>query len=106
MDVIIEFRGMECVGMKSDRMDLIVGVSDRKNSCHSIVRGISFHSDLSIRNPMTENWGRSKGFFQRFKGLLAFVGDIPFYTFVSEVNKWKCNFGVVADEMLIEIGKT
>jgi hypothetical protein len=63
MDVIVEFGGMECVGMESDRMDLVVGVSDRNNSCHSIVRGIGFHSDLSIRNPMTENWGGSKGFF-------------------------------------------
>jgi hypothetical protein len=80
MDVIIEFRGVECAGMKSNRMDLIVGVSDRKNSCHSIVRGISFHSDLSVRNPRTENWGRSKGFFQRFERLLAFVREIPFCT--------------------------
>jgi hypothetical protein len=87
MGVIVEFGGMECVGMKSNRMDLVVRVSDRKNSCHSIVGGISFHSDLSIRNPMTENWGGGKGFLQRFERLSAFVGEIPFCTFASEVNK-------------------
>jgi hypothetical protein len=87
MDVIVEFGGVECAGMESDRMDLIVGVSDRKNSCHSIVRGIGFHSNLSVRNPMTENWARGKGFLQRFEILSAFVGEIPFFTFASEVNK-------------------
>jgi hypothetical protein len=48
MNVIIEFGGVECAGMKSNRMELIVRVGDRKNSCHSIVGGISFYSDLSI----------------------------------------------------------
>jgi hypothetical protein len=38
--------------------------------------------------------------------LFAFVGEIPFCTFVSEVNKQKFDFGVVADKMSIEIGET
>jgi hypothetical protein len=92
--------------VKHDRIDLIVGVSDGKNSCHSIVGSIGFHSDLSVRNPISEDWSGGKSFFKRFERLPAFVGEIPFSTFASEVNKQKCNFGVVANEMLIEIGKT
>ena len=59
MYVIVQLYYSESVGVKDNQMDFIFFINNGKSYSKSIVQSISFHNDLSIRNPMSEN--RSRG---------------------------------------------
>ena len=55
MCIIVQFCYSKSVGVKSNQINFIFFVNNRKNYSGSIVQSISFHDKLSIRNPISEN---------------------------------------------------
>jgi len=55
MCVIIQLHCSKSARVKGNWMNFIIFINNRENCSKSIVQGISFHNELSIGNPMSEN---------------------------------------------------
>ena len=55
MSVIVQLRSGKGAGVKSDRVDLIVGASNREDGSNGVVKGIGLYSDRSIRGPVNKH---------------------------------------------------
>ena len=53
--VMVQLHHGKSVGVKSNWINFIIFVNNGENCNKSIVQSISFHDELSIRNPMSEN---------------------------------------------------
>ena len=107
MYVIVELRGGESPGVKSDRVNLgIVRRCDRENGGEDVVRSVGFEDDLHIWNPMSQYQGRGKGFFEGFEGFPAFQSEVPSDPLSSQMCEWNCNIGIVKNESPMKISKS
>jgi len=57
------------VRVESSWMNFVLFIHNRKNCSKSIVSSISFHDELSIRDPMYENESQSKCFLEEVKSI-------------------------------------
>ena len=57
--------------VESDRINFARAVLNQKNGTKSVVRGISFNNERSIRNPMRKYQSRGKS---RLEGFERFAG--------------------------------
>ena len=69
MYIIIQLCYGESAGVKSNQMNFVFFIHNRKNCSKSIVQGISFHNELSIRNPVDENGSRGECLFKKVKSI-------------------------------------
>ena len=86
MGVIVQFWGQQSLRVVGDRPNLFVSAINQENANNGIVEGISPYNHWSVRNPMDEDGGRSKGFFQLLKGGTIGVSERPWDTFASQVS--------------------
>jgi len=94
------------VGVKSNQMSFIIFVNNGENCSESIVRSISFHDELSIENPMSENGSRSKCLFERVENITTRGVKLPGNVLSDEVCQWNDNVRIIKNELVIEISKT
>jgi len=69
MCVIIQLCRSKSVRVKDNWINFIIFVNNGEDCSESIVQGISFHDELSIRNPMSEDRCRSKYFLERVESI-------------------------------------
>ena len=62
MYVVVQLCCGKSAGVKDYWIDFILFVNNRKDCSKSIVQSISFHNELSIRNPISEDGGRGEYF--------------------------------------------
>ena len=55
MCAVVQLRHSESVRVKGNWMNFIIFINNGEDCSESIVRGISFHNELSIRNPMSKD---------------------------------------------------
>ena len=68
MYIVVQLHGVESLGVKGDWMYLIVCWRYcGQNCCWSIVGGVGFDNEWSIRNPMHKDQSSREGFFKCFK---------------------------------------
>ena len=107
MYIVVELRGGEGPGVKSDRVDFgIVRRCDRENGGEGVVEGIGFEDDLCIWNPVGQYRGHGKGLFEGFKGFPAFRSEVPSDPLSSQTHERNCNIGVVKNESSIKVCKS
>jgi len=58
-------------------MNFIIFVNNGEDCSKSIVRGISFHNELSIGNPMSKDRSRGKCFLERVESILTGGVELP-----------------------------
>ena len=58
-------------------MNFIIFINNGENCSKSIVQGISFHNELSIGNPMSENQSRGEYFLERVESILTGGVELP-----------------------------
>ena len=56
MSIIIQLRRGHGVGVECNQLEFTIGACDGEDASDSIVRGISFNSERSIRDPMSKDW--------------------------------------------------
>jgi len=64
MDVVIQFRGGEGSGVERHRMEFAIFGHNGKNCGEGVVRGVSFNDNRPVRDPMSKDGSRGKGFLQ------------------------------------------
>jgi len=72
-------------------VNFIIFVNNGENCSKSIVRDISFHDKLSIRNPMSKDRSRSKCFLERVESI--YIGGVKLLRNVlpGEACQWNDN---------------
>ena len=70
MCVVVQLYHSESVRVKGNWMNFIIFINNREDCSQSIVQGISFYDELSIRNPMSKDRSRGKCFLERVESIL------------------------------------
>jgi len=89
--------------MKGNWVNFIIFVNNGEDCSKSIVRGISFHDELSIKNPMSENRCRDKCFLERVESILTGGVKLPRNVLLDKTCQWNDNVRVVEDELAVKV---
>jgi len=106
MYIIVQLCRSKSVGVKSNQMSFIIFVNNRENYSKSIVQIISFHDELSIRNPISENRNRGKCFLERVKSISTGGVELPRNILPGEVCQWNDNVWIVENELAVKVCET
>ena len=85
MCVIVQLCCSESPGVKGDQMNFIFFINNGKNCSESIVQSISFHNELSIRNPMSENRSGDECFLEEVESIMTGRVKLPENALLGEV---------------------
>ena len=72
-------------------MNFIIFVNNREDCSKSIIRGISFHNELSIGNPMSEDKCGGECFLERVESILTGGVELPRNVLSGEAYQWNDN---------------
>ena len=89
--VIVQLRHSESARVKGNWMNFIIFINNGEDCSESIVQGISFHDELSIGNPMSEDRCRGKCFLERVESILTEGVELPRNVLPGEVYQWNDN---------------
>ena len=56
-----------------------------QDGCERIVRGVSLDCDLSVRDPMGQDWSGSEGLLKCIEGGATLIGKVPRNILACEV---------------------
>jgi len=65
------------MGVKGNQMNFIFFINNGNNYSENMVQSISFHNELSIRNPISEDRSRSECFFERVESIMIEGANLP-----------------------------
>ena len=105
ISVVVQLCSSKGVGVKSNRVDLIVRASDGEDGGNGVVRGVGLYHDRSIRGPVNEHQCRGKRIIQAEEGLPTIIGEVSRNSFLGEVGERDHNVQVTLDEPAVEIGE-
>jgi len=103
MCVIVQLHHSESARVKGNWVNFIIFIN---NGSKSIVRGIGFHNELSIGNPMGEDRSRGKCFLERVESILTGGVKLPRNVLLGEACQWNDNVQIVEDEPAVKVSKT
>ena len=89
--VVVQLRCSKSTRVKGNWMNFIIFVNNREDYSKSIVQGISFHNELSIRNPMSENRCGGECFLERVESILTEEVKLPRNILPGEMCQWNDN---------------
>jgi len=105
MCVVIQLCFSKSARVKGNWMYFIIFVNNREDCSESIVQGISFHNELRIRNPMSENRCGGECFFERVESILIGEIKLPRNVLPGEACQWNDNVRVVEDKLAVKVCK-
>ena len=98
MHVVVQLHYGESVEVKGHWMNFIFFVNNGKDCSKSIVQSISFHNELSISNPISEDSSRGECFLERIESFMIGGVELPRNVLPGEVCQRNDNVQVVEDE--------
>ena len=104
--VIVQLHCSESVRVKGNWINFIIFINNGENCSESIVRGISFHNELSIGNPMSEDRYGGEYFLERVESILTGGVELPRNILLGEAYQWNDNVRVVEDELVVKVCET
>jgi len=106
MCVVVQLCCSESTRVKGNWVNFILFVNNREDCSESIVRGISFHDELSIRNPMSEDRSGGECFLKRVESILIEGVKLPKNVLSGKMCQWNDNVQVVEDKPAVKVCKT
>ena len=106
MGIIVEFWRGQCPRVERDQMDLAILTTDGDDTGDGIVRGIGFHNNGMVRQPMSQDGGGGEGVFEALESNVTVVRERPRDSFPGKAGERNHNLGVLMDEATIEVRKT
>jgi len=104
--VVVQLCRSESAGVKGNWVNFIIFIDNGEDCSESIVRGISFHDELSIGNPMSEDGSGGKCFLERVESIYTGEVELPRNALPGEVCQWNDNVRVVEDEPAVKVCET
>jgi len=87
-------------------MNFIIFINNGEDCSKSIVWSISFHNELSIGDPMSEDRSKDKCLFERVESIMTGEVKLPKNVLLDKACQWNDNIWVVEDKLTIEISET
>jgi len=106
MCIVVQLHCSESTRVKGNWMNFIIFINNGEDCSESIVQGISFHNELSIGNPMSEDRYRGECFLEKVKSIYIGGVELPRNVLLDEVCQWNDNVRVVEDELAVKVCKT
>jgi len=106
MCVVVQLRRSKSAGVKGKWVNFIIFINNGEDCSESIVRGISFHDELSIENPMSKDGNGGKCFIERVESIYTGEVELPRNVLPGEVCQWNNNVQVVKDEPAVKVCET
>ena len=106
MCIVVQLHCSESTRVKGNWMNFIIFINNEEDCSESIVRGISFHNELSIGNPMSEDRYRSECFLEKVESIYIGGVELPRNVLLDEACQWNDNVRVVEDELAVKVCKT
>ena len=106
MCVVVQLCHSESARVKGNWVNFIIFINNGEDCSESIVRGIGFHNELSIGNPMSEDRGGGKCFLERVESILTGGVELPRNVLPGETCQWNDNVRVVEDELAVKVSET
>jgi len=72
-------------------MNFIIFVNNGEDCSESIVQSISFHNELSIKNPMSENRDGGECLLERVESIMTGGVELPGNILSDEACQWNNN---------------
>jgi len=72
-------------------MNFIIFVNNGEDCSESTVQGISFHDELSIGNPISEDRRGGKCFLERVESIYTEGVELPKNVLLGEICQWNDN---------------
>jgi len=91
MYVIDQLCHGESTEVKSNQMNFIIFVNNGEDCSESVVQSISFHNELSIGNPMSEDGSRGKYLFERVESISTGKVKLPVNILLDKACQWNDN---------------
>jgi len=89
--VVVQLHHSESVRVKGNWINFIIFVNNGEDCSESIVQGISFHNELSIGNPMSEDRCGDKCFLEKVESILTGGVELPRNVLPGEACQWNDN---------------
>jgi len=89
--VVVQLHHSESVRVKGNWINFIIFVNNGEDCSESIVQDISFHNELSIGNPMSEDRCRDKCFLEKVESILTGGVELPRNVLPGEACQWNDN---------------
>jgi len=89
--VIVQLCCSESTRVKGNRMNFIIFINNGEDCSESIVRGISFHNELSIGNPMSKDRSGGKCFLERVESIYIGGVELPRNVLLDKACQWNDN---------------
>ena len=106
MCVVVQLHYSKSARVKSNWMNFIIFINNREDCSKSIVQGISFHNELSTRNPMSKDRSRGKCFLERVESILIGGVELPRNVLLGKTCQWNDNVQVVEDKLAVKVCET
>jgi len=102
MCVIVQLCCSESARVKDNWVNFIIFINNGEDCSESIVQDISFHDELSIGNPMSEDGSEGKCFLERVESIYTGGVELPRNVLLGEACQWNDNVRVVEDEPVVK----
>jgi len=106
MCVVVQLHCSKSVRVKGNWVNFIIFINNGKDCSESIVRGIGFHNELSIGNPMSKDRYGDKCFLERVESILTGGVELPRNVLPGKTCQWNDNVQVVEDEPVVKVCET
>src|SRR6201981_3166475 len=106
MGIVIEFRSGQHPRIERDQTNLTILTTNGNDTGNGVVRGIDFHNDGVVRQPMSQNGGGSEGIFEALESNVTVIREGPRDSLPGKAGKGNHNLGVLMDEAAVEVRKT
>ena len=91
MCVIVQLHHSESARVKGNWVNFVIFINNGEDCSESIVRGISFHDELSIRNPMSKVRSGGKCFLERVESIYTGGVKLSRNVLLGEAYQWNEN---------------
>jgi len=91
MHVVVQLYHGKSIGVKSHWMNFIFLINNRKDHSKSIVQSISFHNELSIGNPISEDRSRDECLLERIESITIGGVELPRDILPDKAYQWNDN---------------
>jgi len=105
MSIIIQLGGGQEVGVEHYGVNFFTRSDDRKYCSNCIIVCISLNNDWGLRNPVWEYRSRSESIPKIDECFTDFLEELEGNVFASKTSEGNDHFGVVIDELSIEVCK-
>jgi len=91
MCVVVQLCYGKSAGVKNNQMNFIIFINNREDCSESIVRSISFHDELSIKDSISEDRGGDECLLERVESITTGGVKLPRNVLPGEVCQWNDN---------------